>query len=166
MMKRSIVPSAVCAVALLSLVGCSTTPLTVPASSPPVESSPPESVPPASVPLREYLQGSWQCEFHDGFFVADGTATSRLDIDETGIDMWDPEFPERGGRIDYTIDGASLRMTAEEADFDVTLDLVETVTLGDEVPIVFSTGELTAEIVEDGMQFRDEYRVGIICDRL
>jgi hypothetical protein len=57
-------------------------------------------------------------------------------------------------------------MTAEEADFDVTLDLVETVTLGDEVPIVFSTGELTAEIVEDGMQFRDEYRVGIICDRL
>jgi hypothetical protein len=118
------------------------------------------------VPLGQYLEGSWSCLLQDGFFVADGTATVRLDFDGEKVTLSELERPEAAGAMSYEIADGRIHLSAPEAGFDDTLTVAETLSLHDEVELDIGDGEpLIATVVETGLEIRDRYRVGITCDR-
>ncbi|RZI96195.1 MAG: hypothetical protein EOO67_00905 [Microbacterium sp.] len=126
---------------------------------------------PQSTPLRDYLQGSWECLIRDSFaFVADGDATVRLEVDDSTLAMWLPEYDTGPrGTLEYRIDGDTIHATAPEVEFEATIHAAETVGMGDEFPLVveqWGDNDWTVEVLKTGFEIRDPYRVGIVCDRL
>ncbi len=146
---------------VVGMSGCSTG---APVATPTVEI-------PQPTPLGDYLLGSWECLMRDSFaFVADGDATVRIDFDGSTLATWLPDYDTGPrGTIDYRVEGDTIYVTAPEAEFEATIRAAETVTVGNEFPLVveqWEENDWTVEVVDSGFEIRDAYRVGIVCDRL